>query len=66
MTMPVSELPVSELLLEEFAAAGFKTLSDALAFSGDVLVTEYGFSLHTITELITLLKLHGISDAFQD
>jgi hypothetical protein len=66
LNLPVTELRVSDSFKDDFASAGFNNLQDALVHSGDALVNEFGFSLHTITELITLLKQYGLESAFRD
>lgn len=57
---PIEDLNVSETFRIDFLKAGFETLSEALEFEADVLVNEKKFSLHTITELITLLNTEGL------
>ena len=66
LTTPVATLPVSEPFKEIFFTAGFKSLNDALQFEGDILINDFGFTYHTITELITLLKQHGLEELFKD
>lgn len=66
LTKPVGDLPVSESLKGDFAAAGLQTIQDALQFDGDALVKQFGFSYHTITELIALLKQQGLESLFKD
>lgn len=46
--------------------AGFETLKAALEYDADVLIKEYGFSYHTITELITLLNQEGLGRLLKD
>ena len=57
---PIEDLNVSETFRIDFLKAGFETLGEALEFEADVLVNEKNFSLHTITELITLLNNEGL------
>lgn len=57
---PIEDLNVSEAFRMDFLKAGFETLGEALEFEADVLVKEKKFSLHTITELITLLNNEGL------
>jgi hypothetical protein len=57
---PIEDLNVSETFRIDFLKAGFETLGEALEFEADVLVKEKKFSLHTITELITLLNNEGL------
>jgi hypothetical protein len=57
---PIEDLNVSETFRIDFLKAGFETLKEALEFDADVLVKEKKFSLHTITELITLLNNEGL------
>ncbi len=57
---PIEDLNVSETFRIDFLKAGFETLGEALEFEADVLVKEKKFSLHTITELITLLNTEGL------
>jgi hypothetical protein len=57
---PIEDLNVSETFRMDFLKAGFETLGEALEFEADVLVKEKKFSLHTITELITLLNNEGL------
>ena len=57
---PIEDLNVSETFRIDFLKAGFETLKEALEFDADILITEKGFSLHTVTELITLLNTEGL------
>ncbi len=57
---PIEDLNVSETFRIDFLKAGFETLKEALEFDADILIIEKGFSLHTITELITLLNTEGL------
>jgi len=57
---PIEDLNVSETFRIDFLKAGFETLKEALEFDADILIKEKGFSLHTITELITLLNTEGL------
>ena len=62
----IQDLPVSESFRSDFTRAGFGTLYEALAFTGDALVTEKEFSYHTLTELINLLDKEGLAKLLKD
>jgi hypothetical protein len=66
LTKSIADLGVTESLRGDFASAGFRVLQDALQFDGDTLVNRYGFSYHTITEMIALLRRHGLETLFMD
>lgn len=63
---PIEDLNVSELFRMDFLKAGFETLQEALEYEADALVKEKGFSYHTITELINLLKAEGLERLLKD
>ncbi|HPH46083.1 MAG TPA: hypothetical protein PLJ60_11725 [Chryseolinea sp.] len=62
----IEEFDVSENFLQDFHKAGFSTLAEALVFDADELVQDKKFSLHTITELITLLNNQGLGRLLRD
>ena len=66
LNQSIEDFEVSENFRLDFLKAGFNTLADALVFDADQLVNEKKFSLHTITELITLLDKKGLGRMLRD
>jgi hypothetical protein len=57
---PLSEMNLTYHLKEAVEAARFNTLNEVLEYDAHFLVEKKAFSLHAITELITLLQVYGL------
>lgn len=66
LNQSIEDFNVTDHFRLDFLNAGFKTLADALEFDADELRKDKNFSLHTITELITLLDAQGLGRLLRD
>jgi hypothetical protein len=66
LQLTIDDIDVSETFRNEFMQAGFITLSEALVFDADTLVSQKKLSYHTITELIQFLNYHGLGRLLKD
>lgn len=57
---------LQEHLREAVQNSGLKTLGEILEYDADTLVREKNFTLHAITELITLLEEHGLGGLLRE
>ncbi len=60
LNQPIEVFDVTDNFRFDFLNAGFTSLADAFSFDADELMKDKKFSLHTITELITLLDTQGL------